>query len=240
MTACALWPPLAFAPERASPARRTSDCGHTTKTRCASTRPCRQRSANGCCPNYKSGASMRADNGQFLKGHHWRQQYPYWDAEWLRAAYETYERSTGDIASQAGTTDAAIIYWLKKHGIARRTVAQARSVKHWGVAGEQNPMHGKTGAANPRYVDGSSPERQRLYAQGQGREFIRTVLERDRYRCARCASPKKGARSLHVHHRKPWAGNQALRFDLANVVTLCRPCHHWVHSKKNEKREFLA
>lgn len=183
---------------------------------------------------------MRAANGQFLAGTHWRPEKPHWRPEWLREQYVVLGRSTGDIAAEAGTADAAILYWLKKHGIQRRTVAQARALKHWGLVGEKNPMHGKTGAANPRYVDGSSPERQRMYVRGEGRAFIRDVLERDDYRCKRCGAGKSGPKSLHVHHIKPWAGNEALRFDMGNVVTLCRACHGWVHSRSNTDREFLA
>ena len=182
---------------------------------------------------------MRAANGRFLKGTHWRQKAPHWDSAWLSNEYEGKQRSTGEIAVQAGTTDAAIIYWLKKHGIPRRTVSQARSIKHWGQNGEANPMHGKIGEKNPRYVDGSSPERQRLYAQGEGREFLRRILLRDGYKCVRCDAVNTGKRSLHVHHKKPWAGNPELRFDENNVVTLCRKCHSWVHSKANKEKEYL-
>jgi thymidylate synthase (FAD) len=101
-------------------------------------------------------------------------------------------------------------------------------------------MFGKTGAANPRYVDGSSPERQRAYASASGKAFIRVVLDRDGYACRRCGSGKRGARGLHAHHIAPWAGNEALRFDPDNAVTLCRACHEWVHSKANASREWLA
>jgi len=182
---------------------------------------------------------VRVNSGRFQKGQHWRQPSKHWDAVWLRSEYVVGGRSTGEIAAEVGTTDAAILYWLRKHGIPRRTVAQARSVKHWGVSGTSNPMHGKTGDANPRYVDGSSPERQRLYAQGVGKSFIRAILLRDKYRCCRCDAPKTTPRSLHVHHMKPWAGNAELRFDPSNVVTLCRGCHGWVHSRANTGREYL-
>ena len=182
---------------------------------------------------------MRAADGRFLKGSHWRPAAPHWGAVWLREQYEGLGRSAGDIAADAGTTDKAILYWLKKHRIQRRNVSQARSIKHWGATGEANPMHGKTGAANPRYVDGSSPDRQRMYAQGEGRAFLRAVLARDGYRCRKCSAPKVGLKSLHVHHVKPWAGNEALRFDPANAVTLCRSCHQWVHSKANTAGEYL-
>lgn len=182
---------------------------------------------------------MRAANGQFLKGTHWRREAQHWDADWLRNEYEVKQRSTGEIASETGTTDAAIIYWLKKHGIPRRSTSQARAVKHWGLTGEANPMHGRTGDKNPRYVDGSSPERQRMYAQGNGRDFIRSILKRDGFKCVRCGEEKSGRKSMHVHHIKPWAGNPDLRFDKTNVVTLCRGCHSFVHSKENKDKEYL-
>jgi thymidylate synthase (FAD) len=183
---------------------------------------------------------MPGPDGRFLKGEHWRPEKPHWDAAWLRNQYSVQGRSAGDIATEAGVTAEAIHHWLRKHGIQRRTTAEARALKHWGVSGAQNPMHGKTGAANPRYVDGSSPERQRLYAQGHGRSFLAAIRDRDGHRCQKCGAARSDARSLHVHHIKPWAGNEALRFDPSNVVSLCRECHEWVHSRANADREFLA
>lgn len=184
---------------------------------------------------------MRRDSsGRFVGGSHWRAPRAHWNREWLVEMYVARERSAGDIAVEIGTTDANVLYWLKKHGIARRTVSQARALKRWGASGAANPMHGKTGARNPRFVDGSSPERQRLYAQGHGREFLRSVMARDGYRCRKCAKPKTFPKSLHVHHVRPWAGNEGARLDPSNAVTLCRECHSWVHSRNNTEREFLA
>lgn len=183
---------------------------------------------------------MQDSRGRFVKGTHWRRRKPHWDAVWLHEQYITLGRSTGDLAAECACTDGNILYWLGRHRIPRRGVSAARALKHWGVSGEANPMHGKTGAANPRYVDGSSPERQRLYVQGAGKAFLRDVLKRDGYHCKRCDAPKSVPKSLHVHHIKPWAGNEALRFDPTNAVALCRPCHSWVHSRANNNREFLA
>jgi hypothetical protein len=178
--------------------------------------------------------------GRFVKGEHWREPKPHWAVEWLREQYVTLGRSTGEIAVDCGCTDANVIYWLKRHRMPRRNISEARAIKHWGASGESNPMHGKTGSANPRFVDGSSPERQRLYVQGTGRSFLRSILERDGYACKRCDAKKAKPKSLHVHHIKPWAGNPALRFDKSNAITLCRACHHWVHSRANVGLEYLA
>ncbi len=177
--------------------------------------------------------------GRIVKGTHWRPERPHWSREWLQTQYIERQKSTGEIAAECNCTDAAILFWLKKHGIPRRSVSEARAIKHWGMSGVANPMHGNVGAANPRYVDGSSPERQRLYVQGAGRVFLRSVLARDGYRCVRCGAPKGKPKSLHVHHLKSWAGNKDSRFDMGNVVTLCKSCHGWVHSNVNANGEYL-
>jgi len=180
------------------------------------------------------------NKGWFKPGQHWRAHGKHREREWLEQEYATKGRSTGDIAAELGFTDGAVLFWLRRHGIKRRDVSGARSLKHWGVSGEANPMFGRTGAANPNYIDGSSPERQRAYVQAVGRAFLRAVYERDGYRCVRCSTPKGKPRSLHAHHIKPWAGNEALRFDPTNAVSLCRKCHSWVHSRRNTAREYLA
>lgn len=183
-------------------------------------------------------ASVRND-GRFKPGQHWRPDGAHRKREWLYREYVEKERSTGDIATELGFTDGAILFWLQKHGIPRRDVSHARKLKHWGLVGASNPMFGKCGPANPRYVDGSSPERQRAYVRAEGRAFLRAVYKRDEYRCVRCHAPNTGPRTLHAHHLAPWAGNPLLRFDLDNAVTLCRVCHSWVHSRANAGREYL-
>jgi hypothetical protein len=109
------------------------------------------------------------NNGWFKPGQHWRPHGKHRERDWLHREYVEKGRSTGEIAAELGFTDAAVIFWLRKHGIPRRSVSDARALKHWGASGEANPMFGKVGAANGRYVDGSSPERQRMYVQAAGR-----------------------------------------------------------------------
>lgn len=113
----------------------------------------------------------------------------------------------------------------------RALLSAAHSVPKPYLRGAANGMAGRTGESNPNYRDGSSPERQRLYSSGEGRAILRAVYARDGYRCTRCGAPKQGPKTLHAHHVKPWSTHPELRFDLENLVTLCRTCHHDAHRK---------
>ena len=129
----------------------------------------------------------------------------------------------------------------KRHSEAtRKQLSEKSSIQKPWLRGQANGMAGRKGEANPNYKDGSSPERQRLYATAEHKAFLRSIYERDGFKCARCGAAKKGLRSLHAHHLRPWAGNAALRFDPANLITLCRKCHEWVHSLQNVAGEYLT
>jgi 5-methylcytosine-specific restriction endonuclease McrA len=122
----------------------------------------------------------------------------------------------------------------------RAVLSRKASVAKPHIRGAANGMSGRTGPSNPNYRDGSAPERQRLYASSEWKEIQRNVYARDNYRCVHCGSGKTGPKSIHAHHIRPWAGNKALRFDMANLVTLCRDCHHWVHSSANSESLYLV
>lgn len=165
---------------------------------------------------------------------------PYQNAVWLRREYVDAKRSSGDIAKAADTTQSNILFFLKKFGIPRRTVSEARAIKHWGLQGSTNGMYGKMGRLNPNYKDSFSPERQRIYAGSKWKALEQLVFKRDRGACRRCGKSHLGPRSLHAHHVAPWAGNPNLRFDPDNIITLCSGCHRWVHSRKNTAKEYVA
>lgn len=177
---------------------------------------------------------------EFKKGQHWRKKNPHWDKSWLMKYYYEKQLSAAKIAKIADCTENNIFYWMDKHGIKRRSISESISlVDGWGLKGEKNGMYGRIGEDNPNYKDGSSPERQKLYARGKGTEFIKQALKKDNYKCQRCGNEQSTDNPLHVHHIKPWAGNPEYRFDLENVIVLCRNCHRWVHSKKNKCKIYL-
>lgn len=188
---------------------------------------------------------MRNDKGQFTKGHHfspetefkkgqhWRPKKPYWDKDWLVSEYATKERSANDIASEFGITEAAILFWLRKHNILRREMSNIRSKKHWGLSGEQNGMYGRTGENSSNWKGGITPERQEFYISDEWKKACSEVYKRDNAQCQRCGNKD----NLHVHHIVTFA-NKELRADIDNLVLLCAKCHRFVHSKKNNNREY--
>lgn len=189
---------------------------------------------------------MRNDKGQFTKGHHfspetefkkgqhWRPKKTYWDKDWLENEYAVKERSADDIARQFGITEAAILFWLRKHNIQTRSMTDIRAIKYWGLSGEKNGMYGKTGIKSSNWKGGITPERQDFYASQEWKSACAEVYKRDNATCQKCGAKEK----LHVHHVIGFA-NKELRADIDNLVLLCAKCHRFVHSKKNINKEFI-
>jgi len=167
--------------------------------------------------------------GRFIKGTHWRPEQPFWDKEWLNIEYHQKDRSAIDIANQFGITEGSILFWLRKLGIKRKTMAEIRQRKHWGLSGKQNGMYGKTGKKNPNWDGGHSPERQSQYARSAWKELAKSILKRDNYKCQKCGVKNK----LVVHHIKKWSRYPDLRFTSSNLETVCKKCHKLLHKKRS-------
>lgn len=183
---------------------------------------------------------MRNEKGQFLRGTHWRDAKPFREKEWLMDHYVGKEMSAGDISRMFGVTDAAILFWLRRHGIPRRSVTQARKVKYWGCSGADNPMWNKRGEMNPRWLGGVTPERQAFYTSDEWKKACSTVWKRDNATCQRCKIHKSDSPDMpfHIHHIVSFSDKE-LRAEASNLILLCESCHLFVHSNKNISRELL-
>lgn len=103
-------------------------------------------------------------------------------------------------------------------------ISEKASVPKPWLRGERNGMSGRTGASNPNWKGGATPERQALYASTEWREVARAVKRRDGG-CVDCGS----AAELHVHHVLSFAEYPELRLEPTNLQTLCRSCHYEKH-----------
>ena len=164
---------------------------------------------------------MRSANGRFLKGHHWRKAQPFCESAWLFDNYVSKCRSTGDIATEFGVTDAAVLFWLRKHKIKRRSVSEARKIKRWGLVGPDNPMWNRRGELNPRWRGGVTAERQAFYTSREWKNACSFVWRRDKAACRRCTLPQaeQPDRSFHIHHIVSFV-DKALRAEPRNLVAL--------------------
>lgn len=179
---------------------------------------------------------LRNEFGQFLEGSHYREPKPYWNREFLYDLYVTKEMSCGDIAEKYNVTEAAILYWLRKHKIKRRTVSEAREVKYWGANGEYNPMFGKNGDSNPNYKGGITPKRQYEYSHLEWKSIAKSVKKRANGFCERCGIQHK---RLHIHHIIPIKDGGDIVCSPSLLIVLCPKCHGFIHSKRNTSRELL-
>lgn len=171
---------------------------------------------------------------EFKPGEHWREHRPYWDQAWLRWEYLLCGKSSSEIARQFGVTPANIIYWLKKHGIPRRTTSEVRQLKYWGASGKDNPMYGMRGKDSPNWKGGCTPERQACYHSAEWHRASLIVRRRDKEICQRCGITS----ALHIHHIASFAITE-LRAEPTNLVLLCQKCHAWVHGSENVEREYI-
>lgn len=71
----------------------------------------------------------------------------------------------------------------------------------------------------------------------QADEFRRMILYRDNFICTNCN--KKGG-YLEVHHIKPFAFFEHLRFEPTNAKTLCKICHDKTKMNAKKMREIYA
>ena len=183
---------------------------------------------------------MLKNNGKFKKGQHWREHVVFREKDWLIENYVIQKRSAGEIAIQFGVTDAAILFWLRRHEIKRRSVSEAREIKHWGSPGLDNPMWNRRGELNPRWLGGVTADRQSFYTSQEWKSACSSVWVRDDAKCQRCGLDHRIDKGIpmHIHHIVSFKVEN-LRADIGNLILLCEPCHHFVHSRRNLSYEFL-
>jgi hypothetical protein len=84
---------------------------------------------------------------------------------------------------------------------------------------------GAIGSKHHAWKGGVTPENQRERWNRPSREWSRSVLVRDGFKCTVCG--KRG--KLNAHHIFLFAEHPGLRLNLNNGVAVCDPCHKEAH-----------
>lgn len=93
----------------------------------------------------------------------------------------------------------------------------------WLSVSKRGPNHHNWKGGQARYKH----TKDRAYKQ-----WRLAVFTRDNFTCQSC--PSRGC-YLEAHHIKSWARFPELRFDIANGVTLCLPCHELTDNYRNKQ-----
>jgi transposase-like protein len=103
-------------------------------------------------------------------------------------------------------------------------------------------LKGRKGKDHNSWQGGVSPLRNAFYASDEWKLACVEVWRRDNATCQNCglrqADVDRKKYAFHIHHIKSFARYPELRAKPENLVLLCRPCHLWVHSKKNTENKF--
>ena len=121
---------------------------------------------------------------------------------------------------------------LREARVADGRLPHMKDGRHW--------LH-HDGAVHPNWKGGITPERQEFYASAEWKDACKAVWARADASCERCGthhSATEARGTFHVHHIASFA-NHDLRAAVSNLALLCKPCHLFVHSRRNGAREFL-
>lgn len=189
--------------------------------------------------------------------------------EWLEEEYLIKRRSADDIAREIGRNSKRVWEWLIDYGIPTRSrgTDYGQNFKNGHLAGLGRVLSDESKdkirqkcierGANPSQVNGVhwlkfydrkpasyrggiTPDRQSLYASAEWAKSVNIIWKRDSATCQKCHKKQNENRDekFHIHHIVSFEHVEH-RTNPENLILLCKSCHLWVHSKKNEKKLFI-
>jgi len=139
-------------------------------------------------------------------------------AEEAARLYREEERSTPEIAKALGVTSSTVSAWLASKGIAARDSCTLRT--------RQRLREANLGAKQWNWKGGITPDRVRLRISLDMKLAREACFKRDDYTCHDCG--QLGGR-LNAHHIYPFQSYPELKFEVSNLLTLCKRCHDAFH-----------
>jgi predicted transcriptional regulator len=132
--------------------------------------------------------------------------------------YEQEEKSTPEIANAMGVTTPTISSWLKSAGVQTR--------KDCTVTTRERLRQAHLGPKQWNWKGGITPDRVRLRVSLDLKLAREACFKRDDYTCRDCG--QRGGK-LNAHHIWPFQSYPQLKFEVSNLLTLCKHCHDAFH-----------
>lgn len=96
-----------------------------------------------------------------------------------------------------------------------------------------------SGENNARWQGGITSERAKFDTSPEWGKIRKQVWVRDKATCQVCGKIySHDQQTYECHHIIPFA-NEETRFDLNNIILVCRECHLWIHSPRNANKEYI-
>lgn len=189
--------------------------------------------------------------------------------EWLTDQYFNQGKTCNDIAREIGRDSKRVWEWFKQYGIdvngrganwrnnleydgsfwkgrkhadeTKEKIRQAR-VREGSKPVLKDGIHWlhHPGVIHPNWKGGITPERQAVYCSEEWVLAVKAVWKRDNATCQVCGLHQNNFRDkkFHIHHIQSFMVVEK-RCDPENLVLVCPPCHHFLHSNKNISKQFI-
>lgn len=132
--------------------------------------------------------------------------------------YVQEQLSTTEIGRKLGVSATTVGVWLAKAGIERRKSPAPRVRERLRLA--------NLGPKRYNWKGGITGERRRERISMYMREAREACFRRDDYTCRACG--RRGGK-LNAHHVWPFQRFPKLKYEVTNLVTLCKACHDAFH-----------
>jgi 5-methylcytosine-specific restriction endonuclease McrA len=76
-------------------------------------------------------------------------------------------------------------------------------------------------------------------ARESDRDLNKRVRKRDKNTCQMCKK-RKLPRNLQIHHIFRWADNPYLRYDIKNLICLCKACHFSIRNQESIWAQYFV
>ncbi len=129
----------------------------------------------------------------------------------------------------ASLTDLGVKYGMTAAGIRNRilkTGGKTRDLRE----SQKNHYGRKAGCGSADEYKLKTDAHIRITTSPEYKAWREKILGRDESACVMCGSRQK----LQAHHLKPRTAHPELTFDLANGITLCKPCHRKIRGREQE------